>query len=217
MVSAHLCTASGRFDASGCPERPQQTVPLLCTLLPEVQIERNGEIITTALGLPNHDQITAESFIGMLENADVEIGDWLINPNNERFYVKDKISDYAFHEFQQYRLLYLTEAQYHSKQSMHSVTTFNIQNAYGSVIGSQSSVVMNYNAAIQNAKKEIEASNSPDKEDLDKIISLLEMIVNNQLSPQKGLFSKFSSVMERNSWITGTITSTLLGWLTSQI
>ena len=68
-----------------------------------------------------------------------------------------------------------------------------------------------------NAKKEIEASNSPDKEDLDKIISLLEMIVNNQLSPQKGLFSKFSSVMERNSWITGTITSTLLGWLTSQI
>ena len=171
------------------------------------QIERNGEIITTALGLPNHDQITAESFIGMLENADVEIGDWLINPNNERFYVKDKISDYAFHEFQQYRLLYLTEAQYHSKQSMHSVTTFNIQNAYGSVIGSQSSVVMNYNAAIQNAKKEIEASNSPDKEDLDKIISLLEMIVNNQLSPQKGLFSKFSSVMERNSWITGTITS----------
>ena len=167
------------------------------------QIERNGEIITTALGLPNHDQITAESFIGMLENADVEIGDWLINPNNERFYVKDKISDYAFHEFQQYRLLYLTEAQYHSKQSMHSVTTFNIQNAYGSVIGSQSSVVMNYNAAIQNAKKEIEASNSPDKEDLDKIISLLEMIVNNQLSPQKGLFSKFSSVMERNSWITG--------------
>lgn len=39
------------------------------------QIERNGEIITTALGLPNHDQITAESFIGMLENADVEIGD----------------------------------------------------------------------------------------------------------------------------------------------
>lgn len=100
---------------------------------------------------------------------------------------------------------------------MHPVTTFNIQNAYGSVIGSQSSVVMNYNAAIQNAKKEIEASNSPDKEDLDKIISLLEMIVNNQLSPQKGLFSKFSSVMERNSWITGTITSTLLGWLTSQI
>ena len=181
------------------------------------QIERNGEIITTALGLPNHDQITAEPFIGMLEDTDVEIGDWRINPNNERFYVKDKISDYAFHEFQQYKLVYLTEAQYYFKQSMHSVTTFNIQNAYGSVIGSQSSVVMNYNAAIQNAKKEIEASNSPDKEDLDKIISLLEMIINNQLPPQKGLFSKFSSVMERNSWITGTIASTLLGWLTSQI
>lgn len=94
---------------------------------------------------------------------------------------------------------------------------FNIENAYSSVIGSQQNVTFNCNDSIQKAKQQIEAINSPDKEELKQIISLLEMIINNQLPPQKGLLSKFSSVMERNSWITSTLASTLLSWLTAQI
>lgn len=181
------------------------------------QIERNGNIISESLGLPNHEKATGKAFIGMLENADVAVGDWLINPNKERFYVEDKISDYAFNEFQQYKLFYLTEAQYKSQNVHMNNATFHIVNAYGSVIGTQANVTLNYNDSIQNAKKQITSLDSPDKEELQKIISLLEMMVNNQLPPQKGLLSKFSSVMERNSWITGTIASTLLNWLTTQI
>lgn len=61
------------------------------------------------------------------------------------------------------------------------------------------------------------SSDSPDKEDLQQLLSLLEMLVNDRIPAQKGMLSKFSAVMERNSWITGAISSTLLGWLMSQI
>ncbi len=109
-----------------------------------------------------------------------------------------------------------TFTEYNSqKQTASSI--FNIGTAYGSVIGTQSTVNMTYNESIQNAKQQLEASNSPDKEELTQVINLLEMIVNNQVPAQKGIFSRFSAVLERNSWITGSITSALLGWLTSQI
>ena len=94
---------------------------------------------------------------------------------------------------------------------------FNIGTAYGSVIGTQQSVTVNYKDSLRATKKQIEDSDSPDKEELQQIISLLEMMVNNQLPPQKGLLSKFSAVLERNSWITSPIASVLISWLTSQI
>lgn len=65
--------------------------------------------------------------------------------------------------------------------------------------------------------EQIENSTSPDKEELQQIINLLEMVLNNQVPAQKGLLSKFSAVLERNSWITGSIASALLSWLTTQI
>ena len=76
---------------------------------------------------------------------------------------------------------------------------------------------MNYNDSIQDAKKQLENSTSPDKEDLKQIINLLEMVVNNQVPVSKGLFSRFSEVMERNSWITNSISSALINWLTTQL
>lgn len=182
----------------------------------EFRIERNGELISTALGLPNHEKATHKPYIGMLKNVDANIGDWLINPTNDRFLIEDKVADFAFGEFQQYKMFYLTEAQVKKKSATSASTIFNIGTATGSVIGTQSVVNMNYNDSIQNAKKQLESSASPDKEDLKQIINLLEMVVNNQVPVSKGLFSRFSAVMERNSWITGSISAALISWLTTQ-
>jgi hypothetical protein len=52
---------------------------------------------------------------------------------------------------------------------------------------------------------------------LEKVVSLLEAIINGDIPAQKGIFSKLKDSMERNSWITGAIASTLLSWLTAQI
>lgn len=178
-------------------------------------IERNGCIISDLKGLPNHEQSTSKAYIGFLPGSDVVVGDWLINPSNERFYVHDTITDYFMGTVSQLKAYYQTVSEYNSTSAATNI--FNIGTANGSVIGTQANVLLNYNDSLQNAKKLIASTDSPDKEDLQQIIALLEMVVNNHVIPQKGLFSKFSDVMERNSWITSAISSTLLGWLMSQI
>ncbi len=96
-------------------------------------------------------------------------------------------------------------------------TIFNIENATNSVIGTQATVTMNINNSIQEAKEKIAASGSSDKEELQQIIYLLERIVNDQMPAEKGVLSKFTSVIQRNSWIASPISSILLNWLISQI
>lgn len=179
------------------------------------RIERNGCIVSNLKGLPNHEQSTSKAYIGFLPGSDVVVGDWLINPSNERFYVQDTITDYFMGTASQLKAYYQTVSEYNSTSEATNI--FNIGTANGSIIGTQANVLLNYNDCLQNIKNQIASTNSPDKEELQQLISLLEMIVNNHVTPQKGLFSKFSDVMERNSWITSAISSTLLGWLMSQI
>lgn len=179
------------------------------------RVERNNCVVAEIKGLPNHEQSTSKAYIGFLPDSDIISGDWLINPSNERFYVKDTMTDYFMNKASQLKAYYQTVAEYNSTSTATNI--FNIGTANGSIIGTQANVSLNYNESIQNAKEQISSTDSPDKEELQQLISLLEMVVNNQVPPQKGLLSKFSAVMERNSWITGAISSTLLGWLMSQI
>lgn len=179
-------------------------------------IERNGEIVFEIDGLPNHETTTGRQYIGFMPGSDVLANDWLINTVGERFYVSDVKTTFVLKEPHCLNAYYLTEFE-QQKSLQTGNPTFNIQNAYGSVIGTQSSVILNYNDSIQHLKDQINSTESNDKEELKQLCSLLEMVVNNQVPVQKGLLTKFSAVMERNSWITSAITSTLLGWLTTQI
>lgn len=98
-----------------------------------------------------------------------------------------------------------------------SSSVFNINNAYGSVIGTQQNVTLNYKTSLSQLKNNVNSCNSDDKESLQTIISLLEMIIDNQVPPNKGIFSKFSVIMERNSWFTSAVSSTIMSWLMTQI
>ncbi len=92
---------------------------------------------------------------------------------------------------------------------------FNIQNATNSVIGTHANVTMNIGDVIQQAREDIDSSNSDDKKELHEIINLLEDVTKNQSSMKKGLLSKFASAIQRNSWIASPVTSIILKWLTS--
>lgn len=179
------------------------------------KIERNGSIVSELKGLPNHEKSTSRKYIGFMPDSDIQTNDWLINPVNERFYVSDTVTVFFFQQKSQLKVYYQTVSEYNAKTEK-ATAIFNIENATNSVIGMQSTVTMNINHSIQEAKEKIETSNSKDKEELKQIISLLEMVVNNQVPAQKGLLSKFSAVMERNSWITGSVSSILLNWLLAQ-
>ena len=148
--------------------------------------------------------------------VDIQNGDILTNPFGDKYYVLSREIQTYVRQPYQLKCYIIPESEYKDMQISTS-PVFNIQNAYGSVIGTQANVTLNYNDAIQATKEQIASTDSPDKEELQQIVSLLEMVVNNQVPVQKGLFSKFSEVMERNSWITSAISSTLLGWLMTQI
>lgn len=180
-------------------------------------IERNGALIHRSLtGMPNTETSSGKKFIGFMPGTDIQQNDILTNPAGEVIYITDTQTQFIHQE--QYQLKAYYQTKYEKAYNTQSNSpVFNIGTAYGSVIGTQQSVTVNYKDSLRATKKQIEDSDSPDKEELQQIISLLEMIVNNQLPPQKGLLSKFSAVLERNSWITSPIASVLISWLTSQI
>lgn len=179
------------------------------------KVERNGSIVSELKGLPNRENSTSRKYIGFMPDSDVQSNDWLINPANERLYVADTVTDFFHQQKSQLKVYYQTVTEHNAKTEK-ATAIFNIENATNSVIGTQPTVTMNINNSIQDAKDQIASSASIDKEELQQIISLLEMVVNNQLPAQKGLLSKFASVIQRNSWIASPISSILLNWLLTQ-
>ncbi|MCL2235476.1 MAG: hypothetical protein FWB98_03420 [Defluviitaleaceae bacterium] len=139
-------------------------------------------------------------------------GDVIVNSNGNEFTVLEihervmDVEPYGITAYVQ------SEADKVSKSSVHN-TIYNFGSMQGSSIGSHGYVTINYNNCLEDMRKRIEAENSPDKVELEQIANLLEMILNGQVPSQKGLFSKFSEVMERNSWISGAVASTIFSWL----
>lgn len=181
----------------------------------EFHVERDNEIIATYDGLANTSN--GEKYIGFRTTADIKLGDWLINSVGERFYVRDKNIDYIAGKPNKLKILYDTEAEYNNKQVSIPSTVYNIETANSSVFGNYNNISISYNQSLSSLKNIVQNSDSPDKEELQEIVNLLEMIINNKVPASKGIFSKFSDVMKRNSWITNPLMSAIFSWLTNHI
>lgn len=179
-------------------------------------VKRNSQPDRTEKGLINTEQSSGRKYIGFMPGTDIMPDDILVNPSGDLFYVIEILTDSFLKKPHQLKAYYQTKREHElAKQEPHAV--FNVQNAYGSIIGTNNQATINYNASIGEIKERISHETSPDKEDMEKIISLLEMVVNNQVPPSKGLFSKFSDIMERHSWLSNSVSATILGWLMSKI
>ena len=148
------------------------------------KIERNSQTISTLDGLPNHGN-SHKQYIGFTPGSDVMAGDCLINSVGERFYVKDTVTDFFMQKPNQLKAFYLTENEFKNQQSASASTVFNIENATGFVIGTQSVVNMNYQTTMQQLHEQVSACILPDKEQLEKLISMLELITNDDVPAHK--------------------------------
>lgn len=181
-----------------------------------ITVKRSGELDREERGLPNHDATTNRSYIGFFPGTDIKPNDVLVNTSGDKMYVVDVKTDYFRGKPEQLLAFYQTEAEHDASQP--ASTIFNIMgDAYGVNVGDNNTTIINYTKSIEALKEKAGKTEGPDKESIQRIIELLEMIVDNQLPPSKGLFSKFSEVMERHSWLTNAISSTLLAWLMTNI
>lgn len=181
----------------------------------EMQIERNGEIIATIPGLLNTETGTKRQYVGFRPETDIKINDVVINPAKERLYVTETRTSFFQKNPEEIMAFYMTEVEKQQrKAAQHQSNVYNIGTAYGSIIGTANTATINYQPDFQKMREQAAIENSPDKEQINRLIDLVEMIVNEQLPPQKGLLSKFSDTMEKHSWITGAVASALVSWLT---
>lgn len=169
-------------------------------------LHRKKEPVREERGLPD------KGYIMFRPGTDIGQSDVLTNPAGETYHVVRTETEFAYGKPHFLKAFYQTEWE-HSAAKQSSSPVFNIQNAYGSVIGTGNQATINYNSAVSELRKAVASDTSTDKEQLEKIVDLLEMVVNEQVPPSKGLFSKFRKIMERNSWITGSVANALMSWL----
>lgn len=181
----------------------------------DMRIERDGEIISTIPGLPNRETATNRQYVGFRPGTDIKVDDVVITPANERLYITETQASYFQKHQEEIKAFYMTEAEKHRKETeQRQSNVYNIGTAYGSVIGTANTATINYKTNFQELRERAELENAPDKEQVQKLIDLVEMIVNGQVPLQKGLLSRFSETMERHSWITSAVASALVSWLT---
>ena len=180
----------------------------------KMKIFRDDRLIAEEPGLPNHEMSTGRSYIGFLPMCSVRAGDVVVNPTDNKYYVVDVDTAYFAGRPNQVKAFYLTEAKYIAKQKQAQGSVFNIENAYGSVIGNSNVATINYQTSISELRQRVEAENAPDKEQMEKLLDLLQLIVDGDVPPHRGLLSKFSETMERHSWLSSAVASTFLSWLT---
>lgn len=169
-------------------------------------------------GKPFTNERTSVSFKGILvlnqgkpridfENSvDVKSTDWLVNSVGERLYVTELVSLSDSYK----TCHYISEHEYNQSKQSNPAFSINATTIENSIIGTQTNATINLNSQLQKLRSDIDSSDSPDKEELHQIISLLEELKNGQEPVPKGFLSKFSAVMQRNSWISGSVAGFLL-------
>lgn len=180
------------------------------------KIERNGSVISELKGRQQIENETQKKYIGFFVGSDVKPGDWVINPYEDRLYITDILTGTGIGGPNELKAYFQTITEYNSKSESQPIV-FNIGTANNSVIGNQSHFTVNINASLQEAREQINSSDSNDKEELLKIIDLLESVANNQVPLRRGMLSQFSALMQRNSWITGAMSSLALNLLMTRI
>lgn len=188
---------------------------LIAKMGQEFSVERNGIIVGVCDGALSHDN-RGKRRIAFYPEADVLPCDWVIDASGKRFYVEDTETAIIMDKTPYAKYAYVLTEIEHGKSEAPPSAVFNIGEAHGSIIGTQANAIVNYADCIVNMRTQIESSDSDDKVELQELVNLFEQITKNKTLPQKGIFSKFSVVMARNSWITNPLASALLSWLASQ-
>lgn len=184
----------------------------------DFRLERGGELFVVE-GI----KIRSSKDIRFRPGTDVRAGDWLKDDSGRHFYVHDTDVQRGF-ERQPFALIasYQTEAEYEAAQAQRQASApnvyFNVQNAYGSIFGTQQHAEMSnvsfdfstVEAELDRAEEEIGRRGGPDEAELKELIAKVRALHENGEPLDEGRLAKFLGVIQRNGWIAGPVAGTLL-------
>lgn len=170
------------------------------------KIYRNDNLICEVEGLAQNDGVNFQ--IG----TDVETGDVLVNPSNERFYVSDKKTVYANKNAMHITVYTVSEAK-HNVAEISNNPVFNIGNVSNSIIGTQNNATIYNGTTIEDLRDLINQHNSADKEQLENMVDLLEKELSSDKPIKKGFLSKFAVFLQNNEWIMSPLAAFILEYI----
>ncbi len=108
----------------------------------------------------------------------------------------------------------MDEVEGRSQPQQTSQTNYFYGSVEHSIIGAQERAEITANVNFGNIEQRIETEGGEDKEELYEVLAEIRRVVEQDDQLDRGALTKFSSVMQRRSWITAPIASMLLGFAT---
>ena len=163
------------------------------------EIERNQENIGSAHGFFCSSKYP--STIQLVENTDIQNGDWLIDSmTHQRYFASDARPIVVHNEISNWMVKYQTEYDYKASSRSNN-TSININTINGpSVVGSQENVVLNIGNSLNDIKDLITTLPASEQADAKELFNELEKV---ESSPHpllvEGALSKFSDLLKKHT------------------
>lgn len=142
------------------------------------------------------------STIQIVENADIQNGDWLIDKTTrQKYFAKDVTPIIVNGEPVDWMVKYQTERNYMLSENSTKHSTINIQSVNGnSVIGSQENVILNIGSSLSDIEQLISKLPSREQTEADELLKELKTI-ESSTHPilVEGSLSKFSNLLKKHS------------------
>lgn len=179
-----------------------------------MRVMRDSHVVGTYKALKNNEKETQKSYFGFCDFADVQVGDWIIDIRNSRFFVYDIQPQIIEDTVLQIKCFVYSESEYGRINQDSKTTHYNIGTVYGSAIGDHASTTISVqNVNFSELYEKAHNEQGPDREQIEEVIRLLEDLVSEKKPIRKGIFARFSETMERYSWLSSAVASAILGWL----
>lgn len=177
-------------------------------------VTRNSNIVGEFKGVATTENSSNRKIVMFYPGADVKAGDWIKGKvSGNKFYIIEISNQAIKDEIILLRAYTQTKLEIENSKKQTENVSFNIQNANGSIIGTQSNANITNSYNLDELQTSINKEDQPDKEQINELINMLKAITENNVPIQKGTLSKFEDLLAKHEWLTGALAQSLFGWL----
>lgn len=178
----------------------------LCNSEEFAKPKKREEFVKVAIDLLNIDMLSASNMYNYAL--------WFLHPSTDDINQLTHIGTKdIFGKLIKYINLQLTKLiNNNSITSTSGAVIYNIENANDSIIGNQTNATINNSNNLDDLIEVInnKVIDQQENEQLKELVSMLKAITENNIPVQKGVFARFSEVLQKNSWLQAPLRPPLL-------